>query len=1228
LRSLIIFIMLLTLQLFANESTPQKPTELNIKLALISAMSETVHSLQQERGASCGYISSDGKKFKKKLALITRNSDAKIGKMHAFINTNQSILAASISEKDQALMDQTFNDLYVVRKDVKALTINFPKTYSKYTQSIAFMLMNISNLVDSFENKALSDKLYSYSIVLMYKESIGQKRAALSALFSQKVFSKEIFEYFLTSNTTENIYLKSFMHNVDDETKVAYLNAFKNMAIEEVEQYESLAMEKLSGKDVDADPQLWFEYVTTKINLVQSVEHKLFADALLITTEINNASLLVLTPEEKQWIETHVVKVGVEQWMPVVFSNNGKDIDGIGGDFTKKIIEKTGLKVEIVNEKWDKLLKDFKDQELDLLPATYYTEKRAEFGLYSDGYFKMKDAIYVKETNHKIRSLKDLEGDTLAIPKGYGTIDKLRQHFPKIKLVLTKDLDDSINRVLNGRVTAFYEGQIAAEAKIDDELIKGLKGISVKAFTAPSLHFFSKIDEPLLLSIIQKGLKSISYQEKNEIISKWGRLEQTIDLTPIEQRWIEKNEPIAYGYDPDYAPFEWTNEVGLHSGIIADILKIVSSKTDITFIPTPTATWTEAVELAKNGEVEMLSAAAKNSEREKYMNFTSTSIYSNLTLLLAHADDESIYLDMLGGMSNKKIGVIEGTALAAYLLGTYPQLSYVQFSSTKEGFENVQNRTVDLFAINAATAQYFMKQRGYEDLRVAYKLDYVFDLKIALSKEMPPEVISILDKALESISSKEIADIYYKWTNVSVETKIDWVLVAQISGVILLILLFVLYNNYKLQWKVKEKTADIERQKDELQELSEGLEVKVKERTKELSEKSNFITTVIDSQESFVITSDGKCLRSVNKAFLTFFNVKDIDAFQDNYGDCICDTFDTEADDEYIQKSMGDEKWLEYVHNRPHQVHKASIIQDGIEHIFTITASKIVFNHEEMKVAVFSDVTDLENAKKEVELSHQHTRESIEYASLIQSALIPDNTVFDNYFSDYFSVWQPKDTVGGDIYLFDELRDSDECLLMVIDCTGHGVPGAFVTMLVKAIERQIVARIKNSDEVVSPANLLGVFNRSMKHLLKQESIESISNVGFDGGIIYYNKKEKVLRFAGAGIPLFCIQDGKLNVIKGDRYSVGYKKCAMDYRYTDYTVDIEEGMQFYITTDGYLDQNGGEKGFPFGKKKFKQLIEANHQESMHDQEKVFMAELAKYTDGAERNDDVALIGFTI
>jgi len=270
----------------------------------------------------------------------------------------------------------------------------------------------------------------------------------------------------------------------------------------------------------------------------------------------------------------------------------------------------------------------------------------------------------------------------------------------------------------------------------------------------------------------------------------------------------------------------------------------------------------------------------------------------------------------------------------------------------------------------------------------------------------------------------------------------------------------------------------------------------------------------------------------------------------------------------------------------------------------------------------------VQEAKNELDIAHKHVRESIEYASLIQEALIPDNDVFKEYFSDYFTYWKPKDVVGGDIYLFDELRNKDECLLMVIDCTGHGVPGAFVTMLVKAIERQITARINYSDEIVEPAKYLAIFNTTMKQLLHQEDADSTSNAGFDGAILYYNKKEKIIRFAGAETSLYHVKDGELKTINGNRYSVGYKKCDMNYEYKEHTIEVEDGMSFYLTTDGYLDQNGGEKGFPFGKKRFKALIEQNQEKSMQTQEKLFIDALLKYQNNEERNDDVTLVGIKI
>ncbi|MEA3384281.1 MAG: SpoIIE family protein phosphatase [Campylobacterota bacterium] len=276
---------------------------------------------------------------------------------------------------------------------------------------------------------------------------------------------------------------------------------------------------------------------------------------------------------------------------------------------------------------------------------------------------------------------------------------------------------------------------------------------------------------------------------------------------------------------------------------------------------------------------------------------------------------------------------------------------------------------------------------------------------------------------------------------------------------------------------------------------------------------------------------------------------------------------------------------------------------------------------------------NLTNAKKEIELAHKHTRESIEYASLIQGALIPEQELFSKYFKDYFIHWLPKDTVGGDIYLFDELRHDDECLLFFIDCTGHGVPGAFVTMIVKSIEREIVSKIKDNEELeVSPAWIMKYFNRTMKILLKQDNDESRSNAGWDGGIIYYNKKDKILKFAGAETPLFYVDNNsKLNKIKGNRYSVGYKKCDMDYRYKETILNVENGMKFYCTTDGYLDQNGGEKDFPFGKKRFSEIIKLNHNKNMEQQKEIFIKAMDSYEsmiENNDRNDDMTVIVFEV
>jgi HAMP domain-containing protein len=444
-------------------------------------------------------------------------------------------------------------------------------------------------------------------------------------------------------------------------------------------------------------------------------------------------------------------------------------------------------------------------------------------------------------------------------------------------------------------------------------------------------------------------------------------------------------------------------------------------------------------------------------------------------------------------------------------------------------------------------------------------------------------------------------------------------------------------NHLKKAMAKGEKKSDLDTQinattNDEFQILFNGFNrmvAQIQEQNETLQNQKEFVETLINSQEQLILTTNGKELLSANTTFLDFFAIDSHKDFYKEYGaKCICELFDVSAPEGYLQKEMDGESWIDYIVARSFaDTHKVKIVREGTEFIFSVSGAKLP-GVDGVKSAVFTNITEMEQAKRQVEEMHKHTRDSIEYASQIQGALIPDNELFRKYFKEYFTIWHPKDTVGGDIYLFEELRDDDECLLLVIDCTGHGVPGAFVTMLVKAVERQIVARIKHSDEVVSPAKILSIFNSSMKHLLKQQDSSATSNAGFDGQVVYYNKKDKIVKCASARNDIFYYQNSELKTIKGDRHSIGYRDSDANYEFKEHTIDVSEESVFYLLTDGYLDQNGGTKEFPFGKKRFKAMLEEIHNESMADQQEEFLYTLESYRNGLDVNDDVTAIGIKI
>ncbi|MCP4112678.1 MAG: SpoIIE family protein phosphatase [Desulfobacteraceae bacterium] len=257
---------------------------------------------------------------------------------------------------------------------------------------------------------------------------------------------------------------------------------------------------------------------------------------------------------------------------------------------------------------------------------------------------------------------------------------------------------------------------------------------------------------------------------------------------------------------------------------------------------------------------------------------------------------------------------------------------------------------------------------------------------------------------------------------------------------------------------------------------------------------------------------------------------------------------------------------------------------------------------------------------KEVEYANRMIIQSIRYAEKIQSSLLPAKDTMDQCFEDYFVIWEPCEIVGGDIYLFEVFQDG--YLVAVIDCTGHGVPGAFMTMIAGTVFKRVVSR----DICHDPAKILKMLNAGVKKSLYEKENRSASDDGMDAGICFVNTKKRMVTYAGARIPLVYITREKLKMIKGDRQSIGYKKANIDYEFTNHQLPTEPGMMFYLSSDGYTGQTGGPKDLSIGKKRWKALLQEICYSPFEEQKKRLIEYLYEWKGDQSLKDDITLVGF--
>ncbi len=282
---------------------------------------------------------------------------------------------------------------------------------------------------------------------------------------------------------------------------------------------------------------------------------------------------------------------------------------------------------------------------------------------------------------------------------------------------------------------------------------------------------------------------------------------------------------------------------------------------------------------------------------------------------------------------------------------------------------------------------------------------------------------------------------------------------------------------------------------------------------------------------------------------------------------------------------------------------------------------------------------EVSKQKEIVEKQKTKILDSITYAQRIQQSILMEESEIQNYLPESFIYYQPKDIVSGDFYWFTPLSDSPHkgekagegyFVIAAVDCTGHGVPGAFMSMIGNLLLNQIV----NEKQITQPSEILTQLNHGVYEVLHQRKTGISSEDGMDIALCTIDYKNNILQYAGAQNPLYVLSDGKIEVIKADVYGIGGSSMIskadnpLKNKYTNHVISLKKGMSIYLFSDGYIDQFGGSERKKFGSQKFKDLLLGIQHLNMQKQKEAIASAYKEWKGDIAQIDDILVMGIRI
>ncbi|MCU0447111.1 MAG: transporter substrate-binding domain-containing protein [Microscillaceae bacterium] len=557
---------------------------------------------------------------------------------------------------------------------------------------------------------------------------------------------------------------------------------------------------------------------------------------------------------------------------------------------------------------------------------------------------------------------------------------------------------------------------------------------------------------------------------------------------------LYENKPLAFR-DTD----------GGFKGIYIDILEHIALQQDWQLQYVYEESLEKCLENLEKGKIDILVALGYSDERAKKYDFTQETVITNWGEIYVHKDST---MRSILNLENKKVAVVKGNV---YYEGSHGlkhtaqqfkiPIQYQEVQSFKEALERIDKNQADAALISVLYGEMHQKEYQVQGTPIVFHPN---ELRFALTKDRAhnPQLIKALDDEMKEMLEDENSVFYQseaRWLNRTASTvNYAWLLwgLAIVGGVAALFVIL----SFVLRRQVQRKTAELVKKNREIQELNEGLEIKVQERTAEVMQQK----------------------------------------------------------------------------------------------------------------------AEIEVQKRELEIINKQMRDSITYARNIQEAILPEEDKIAKYLPDYFILSLPRDIVSGDFHWFAHNERNHFNLLAVADCTGHGVPGAFMSMLGKSS----LDYIMHEKQMDTPGQILQELQADVYRALGTNAKD-----GMDIALCGFDFAQKKAYFAGAQSALYLVRAGEVYVIKGEKFPIGGSvKYYNEVRnFHTHTIELMSGDTLYMTSDGFPDQFGGADNMKYTSRRFRDLLKKIADQPMTTQRQALHDEHRMWRGQGKQIDDILVVG---